>query len=404
MDEDPQFVDVNQPDVGSVEVAPRDSQVKRLAIFLRSVIPSDPWQLIFLVGAIFLFISPRLSWLPHRTVYGTVDGAFLPDWYSGNIRDKWRLIVSIAAWPLVLTSLVAYFSCFWPGNRPARRILWGVVLPTTVCVAVVLFCFFRLDWNPPTVFLSPAINGSGTWWFRSIFTSMPTAIYFCLLGLFLMTLFLYRLVSRKSSLPLSVSYTYPHPEVTETIWPRLRAVIFVLVGPFFFVGSLMGALLLVLMFLFPKSSAIILGPTTTAIGDVVGVTSVVLISIWILGRRGWSLVTKAIRLPEPRFALYSALIPVLISGATGFLHFLIERARWAVSHGAGGFSEPVISQFFQFEYGWQPWLITVVAAAFAEEIIFRGQLLPLLIERYQFQRGVLLTGIVWAAMHFHSDS
>jgi hypothetical protein len=41
---------------------PFANTVKRAVQFIRSVIPSDPWQLVFLAGAIFLFISPRFRW------------------------------------------------------------------------------------------------------------------------------------------------------------------------------------------------------------------------------------------------------------------------------------------------------------------------------------------------------
>jgi membrane protease YdiL (CAAX protease family) len=42
--------------------------------------------------------------------------------------------------------------------------------------------------------------------------------------------------------------------------------------------------------------------------------------------------------------------------------------------------------------------------AFAEEIVFRGLLLPEFNIRYGMQRGIFLTGIVWSAVHFRSDT
>ncbi len=52
----------------------------------------------------------------------------------------------------------------------------------------------------------------------------------------------------------------------------------------------------------------------------------------------------------------------------------------------------------------QPWVLFLVFGAFAEEIIFRGILLPDLIRRYSLHRGIFLTGIAWAAIHFRSDT
>jgi membrane protease YdiL (CAAX protease family) len=45
----------------------------------------------------------------------------------------------------------------------------------------------------------------------------------------------------------------------------------------------------------------------------------------------------------------------------------------------------------------------MVFGAFSEEIVFRGLLLPRLMNRYGFHRGIFLTGMVWAAIHFRTD-
>jgi membrane protease YdiL (CAAX protease family) len=46
----------------------------------------------------------------------------------------------------------------------------------------------------------------------------------------------------------------------------------------------------------------------------------------------------------------------------------------------------------------------LIFAAFAEEIAFRGMLLPSFMYRYGLHRGIFLTGLVWAAIHFRSDT
>jgi len=46
----------------------------------------------------------------------------------------------------------------------------------------------------------------------------------------------------------------------------------------------------------------------------------------------------------------------------------------------------------------------MVFGAFAEEIVFRGLLLPNFLRRFGLHRGIFLTGIAWAAVHFRSDS
>ncbi|HKI12364.1 MAG TPA: CPBP family intramembrane glutamic endopeptidase [Candidatus Acidoferrum sp.] len=50
-----------------------------------------------------------------------------------------------------------------------------------------------------------------------------------------------------------------------------------------------------------------------------------------------------------------------------------------------------------------PWLLLLIFGALAEEIVFRGLLLPRLGDRYGLYRGIFLTGIIWAAIHFRFD-
>jgi hypothetical protein len=60
--------------------------MKRLGAFLRSVIPADPTQLIFLAGTVLLFVSPRVPWWPSRNILDRRQWAaihFRSDTYSG---------------------------------------------------------------------------------------------------------------------------------------------------------------------------------------------------------------------------------------------------------------------------------------------------------------------------------
>ena len=41
---------------------------------------------------------------------------------------------------------------------------------------------------------------------------------------------------------------------------------------------------------------------------------------------------------------------------------------------------------------------------FRRRVVFRGALLPALLRRYGFHRGIFFTGLVWAAIHFRADS
>jgi hypothetical protein len=65
---------------------------------------------------------------------------------------------------------------------------------------------------------------------------------------------------------------------------------------------------------------------------------------------------------------------------------------------------PEFASYFDLSRVWDLWLLLLTFGAFAEEFVFRGLLLRKLMPRYGLHRGIFLTGIVWTAYHFRSDS
>ena len=115
-------------------------RITRLAGFLRSVIPADPWQLVFLTGTIFLFISPRLAWRP-MSLTPAMDLTSTSS--AADQRIQFVVHLNALIWPIIIGSLVSYFSCFWSGTRPLRRILAGVFLPALLGLTLILYEYYR---------------------------------------------------------------------------------------------------------------------------------------------------------------------------------------------------------------------------------------------------------------------
>jgi hypothetical protein len=202
--------------------------LQRLTAFLRSVIPADPWQLLFFVGVIFLFISPRLPWWP-------TTGGFSADLYSPRvlIEGQTHFWCSFAffAWPLILASLVGYYSCFFPGPRPTRGILLAVFPPTVFGLPFVLYGYFDFLRSKMSVLLTTIHPSSGIYWIVSNIWHLSTGFSFCVLSLLFIAIFTVRLVRSHSSLPLALpdsSHTYNDDPAS---WPRVRLLIFVLICP-----------------------------------------------------------------------------------------------------------------------------------------------------------------------------
>ncbi len=97
------------------------------------------------------------------------------------------------------------------------------------------------------------------------------------------------------------------------------------------------------------------------------------------------------------------LLAVAASCTVPAIQYVIDRVHWA-THFYGRTLPPQVSQYFNPSSVWQSLLLLMVFAAFAEEFIFRGLFLPRFIDRYGFHRGMFLTGIAWAAIHFRSDT
>jgi membrane protease YdiL (CAAX protease family) len=124
------------------------------------------------------------------------------------------------------------------------------------------------------------------------------------------------------------------------------------------------------------------------------------ISLWVVRASGRDLARRSIRLPEPRFATLGAAIAVGLARSIPLTGYVLDRAQWA-THGFRRFAPPQMTAYFD---SINPWVLLMAIGAFAEEVIFRGVLQPRFMERYGVQRGIFLTTIAWAAIHFRGDS
>jgi len=88
--------------------------LKRLAEFLRSVIPADPTQLIFLAGVVCLFVAPRLRWWP-------LGLGVASERLTDSIAQQAQILGVFFLLPIRFTGVAGYFLCFWPGSVPSAE-------------------------------------------------------------------------------------------------------------------------------------------------------------------------------------------------------------------------------------------------------------------------------------------
>jgi membrane protease YdiL (CAAX protease family) len=354
--------------------------MKQLVEFLRSVTPADPWQLLYLIGTVFLFISPRLTWLIG----------------SGVTFDF--LVLGII--PVIIAGIFAYYGCFRPGKYPLRRVGLAVFLPAFLgsCLIISEFTFFNEGTR--SIFAHQAgLNAFLHEWVVA-FRVQPSGFLFAWIALAMLGIFAIRLQLGISSLPVRLGGYICFEDESVEPWNRMQLLIFVLVCPLFLLYRFSG-----MLFSIPSWSRtvgfsgvslyIVLEKAITA-------SLLVLVAILILGEFGRKNARSSLQLPKPRFALFGLMLPVLITFVISALQYGYDRAQWA-AHDFGRRMPPLLASYFSLNDAWGMALVLDVFAAFAEEIVFRGMLLRPLLRRYGIHRGVFLTGLIWAASHFHGD-
>ena len=155
------------------ETAVPVAALQRLSRFLRSVIPCDPWQLLFLTGTIFLLISPRLSWLQETLLFSYPS-------MQREAVDFYGFYTFLVACNTVilLAALVALFACFLPVRAPARRILWFVLMPSVISFILILWRFFQVTGRSGSILEPRSKFLQVILWLRLDIWRFPAGAYF----------------------------------------------------------------------------------------------------------------------------------------------------------------------------------------------------------------------------------
>ena len=354
--------------------------MKRFLELIRSVIPVDPWQLLYLVGALLLFLSPRLSW-PFES--GIASG-----------------FVALALVPIVFAGMFAYYGCFRPGERPLLRIALAVFLPSLLglCMLIGELTFFN-EKNQSVLARAPGL-GAFLREGAMAFKGHPTGFTLDWVALAMLGAFAIRLHLGISSLPLSLGAAPVSEDQGAEPWLKMQMLVFVLVCPLFLLRQFTGILFSPSTWHWYRIS----GPGFSiyiVFTEVLNASLLVLLAILILGKPGIRSLRSALQLPEPRFALFGLMLPILVSFMISSFGYGLDRTLWV--HGFGRDLPPQFGEYFSFGDSWRWTLVLLIFAAFAEEIVFRGMLLRPLLRRYGLHRGIFLIGLIWAAFHFHSD-
>lgn len=374
--------------------------MNRVFSFLRSVIPADPWQLVLLAGVVCLYVSPFCDLWPREVLASSHSS-----WSDADSQGAFAVLrswVVLLRFPLIFSGIAGYFVCFWPGDRPIRRMAFAVFLPALLSLAGIVYLFFLVSSPRSSVLYFQSNGKSFLHWLKPSFFILPTGLLLCATGLALITIFLLR-----AAIGVSVFRGLLQSGNLEGCnsegWERVRTLVFVLIGPGFLLISLAEILVTGIPFAVFHVKSMALISLLAQITTIVASLCLVVIGVFVLGREKTGTLLYLFRFPPPASALVAIGLPLVVSFSTPLALYIFDRVQWA-AHLYGKYSPPMPSHYFDLSKSWHLWLFLLVFAAIAEEIIFRGLLLPRFVERYGLQQGILLIGLIWAAIHFAFDS
>lgn len=366
--------------------------MKRLAEFIRSVIPADPFQLLFLAGVVCLIAAHGLRWQP----------VGLPS--AGQSAGDFGLWLQYGAlifvYFIIFLGMAGYFVCFWAGKHPLRRVIRWVCAPALLGLGLMFFRILYLSATRTSILESTSsVIGNRFRWVEANLWKLPEGFQFTLLGLVLIGIFISRMAFGIATLPVAIPNAHVSQENLEA-WRRLQFLIFLLVGPLFLVGLLLSFVSIgIPLMIFATPPAYIQSIWFSRLAPVLETPAACTVVLYLMGPENRQTVQDSIRLPDRTSALLSLIFPVGTAVLISAGHYVVDREVW-VAHGFGKFSAPEFGSYFDIP---DPYFLLLFFAAFFEEIIFRGLLQKRFIERYGMHRGIFFVGIVWGAFHFFSD-
>jgi len=373
--------------------------MNRLFTFLRSVMPADSWQLVLLAGVVCVYVSPFCDFWPREIPASSYSSLSETDSQAAfAVLRPW---IALLRSPLIFSGIAGYFVCFWPGNRPIRRMASAVFLPALLSLAGIVYRFFLASSRRSSVLHFQGNGKSFLHWLQSNFLRLPTGPLLCAAGLALMMFFSLRVAVGMSAFH-SLLQRGNFEECDSQRWERVRTLFFALIGPGFLLGSLSGILITGIPFALFHVKSMATISVLANIATIVASVFLAATGVFVLGRDQTSSLLHLSKFPQPVSALLAIGLPMAVTFSTPLSLYVFDRVQWA-AHWYGKYSPPMPSEYFNLSNAWHLWLFFLVFAAIAEEIIFRGLLLPRFVERYGLQQGILLIGLIWAAVHFASD-
>lgn len=377
--------------------------MKRAATFIRSILPSDLNQLFFMCGSVALFISRELRWWPTRW-RDIFEGGLLNMWLlrpsSQNLLTNWSWIIAASGILLMVSGSAGMLFCVWPGRRPVRNILSFVCVPALWSIAVICVRILMLAKDPDIPVIAASRGEQhGLVWALECSWALGPGLRLATVGVLCVGFFVYKLATGSTSLPVALNSASILEAVDAKAWNRIWIYLWFTISIGFIVYDVVAWPLVWMYRLLPARLhdgtvgwfRLFITLLSSGIDT--------LIAAWAVGAGWWREFRGFIR---PRGGVY-VLVGVTLSLASWalvpFAGFAVDRVNWAT---AGiGIMPPDALSYFSVPNVWVA--ANLLAAAFFEEVIFRGYLQGRFLRRFGCYRGLVILGVLWGACHFVTD-
>jgi membrane protease YdiL (CAAX protease family) len=389
------------------------SSMKRSIQFVRSVMPIDPTQLLFLCGCIFVFISFQLRWWPAE-VTGSVRHIgptvlYISDDPVLRALNSWIPFYWWCSAVLFLYGAAGLFISLWPGTRPLRCVFLFVWLPCFLAIAAIYSRYLYLAREPLFPLLDHAllIRPHNVSWAVAAVWQLGPGLHLSILGLLLISIFLSRMAFGLTSLPVSLPAPRVHYPDDSIQWARIWLFILFACTCLFVVRIISGLPFLALWFVlrhagFVDTRGNVIGPAGWIfyLQGPLAIAMVASAAAWAVGKVRWKSLWQFLRVPPVKFLGLAVLFPVVLRASLPLIMYSRERIAWAALQ-LGKFDPPSLDSYFAIPAA--SVFANYMPAAFFEEVVWRGYLQPWFISRYGMYRGLFFVSMVWAIFHFQAD-
>lgn len=378
--------------------------MRRIASFLLSILPAERRQLILLAGACFLELSEALRWWPDYHPEQVDAASLRMPTFLGVALDHWIYFTKVPSFFIFCAGAVAYFVCFWPGQKPSRRLLYGSILPGALGILAVCIRSLILASHQATLLKLALVSGSsaldvGFHSVSGLVWDLGPGFHFAVVGLLLVSFAAIQLRREKLHLPLqiapAISFTPSPARLLDNGLNRLQAFIWfclallpVAIGVFMlpiFVPLLLRSLHHGSSFWGPVA----LSPWMYRLQSLLTALPLPLGALWAMGGRRKDLLRQALRVPLRKYFALAVLFPVAAYWLPRTCASLVKGGDF-LSRGPDYFlGLPIKPEFVFFFF----------LPLFAE-VAWRGYLQPQFVSRYGVFRALFLVGIIWGITYF----